>query len=212
MRHLLKNSFFIILSFIIIGSVLMLGHVQNLNRNIADGVLRLHVVANSDSPEDQAVKLKVRDSVLAKCGYLFSGCKTAEESADRALTYANILRRTAQDELRKNGNLSAVSVEVGKCMFPTKAYGNIRLPAGSYSAINIKIGAAAGQNWWCVMYPPLCLTSDTVKADENTLALLRRELSAEEYALITETDELQINVKFRLAEILGKYLGGNKDN
>lgn len=204
-KRILISLCFIILSVFILSAVFVSAEAINSSRNISSSVLRLHIVANSDTDSDQSVKLKVRDAVLSRCGYLFAGSKDAAESARRAEKYKNVLRTAARDELLKNGFLTPVSVQVEECPFPSKSYGAVRLPAGRYTAVNIRLGAASGQNWWCVMYPPLCLTSDTVKADEKTLSLLRRELSAEEYALVTEQSELKINMKFKIAEILGKY-------
>ena len=155
MHYILRRVFFCFLSLALVAGTIACGWVQGMRRDISASVLRLHIVANSDSGFDQTVKL-----------------------------------------------------QVGDCRFPTKDYGGVRLPAGCYTAVNIKIGAAAGRNWWCVMYPPLCLTGGSVKADEETLSLLQKELTAEEYALITETEEVNVKMKFKLAEMLGKYIGG----
>ncbi len=208
MHYILRRVFFCFLSLALVDGTIASGWVQGMRRDISASVLRLHIVANSDSGFDQTVKLQVRDRILTDCGFLFAGSPSAAESAARAREYAGVIRQTAQAELRRQGFLYPVSVQVGDCRFPTKDYGGVRLPAGCYTAVNIKIGAAAGRNWWCVMYPPLCLTGGSVKADEETLSLLQKELTAEEYALITETEEVNVKMKFKLAEMLGKYIGG----
>ena len=179
MHYILRRVLFCFLSLALAAGTIACGWVQGMGRDISGSVLRLHIVANSDSGFDQAVKLQVRDRVLADCGFLFAGSPSAAESAARAREYAGVIRRTAQAELRRQGFLYPVSVQVDNCRFPTKDYGGVRLPAGCYTAVNIKIGAAAGHNWWCVMYPPLCLTGGSVKADEETLRLLQKELTAE---------------------------------
>lgn len=179
-------------------------HVQAVQSGVREEVLRLHIVANSDTDCDQGVKLKVRNRILEDCGMLFADCTSQEEAATIARERSGLLCRVAEDALRENGMFYPVSVQVEECRFPTKSYGGVRLPAGKYTAVNLRIGAGMGQNWWCVMYPPLCLTGDAVKADEKTLSKLRQELSAEEYALVTETSSVRVKVKFRIAEWLGK--------
>lgn len=181
-------------------------YINGMQTAVANQVFRLHIIANSDSPEEQALKLQVRDRILTDCSHLFSQCSSAEDAAAVAKRNLLLLQATARDELLRHGVLQPVSVWVGERRFPTKAYGSVRLPAGTYTALNLRIGTGAGQNWWCVMYPPLCLMGDAVSADEDTLAALRKELSAEEYALVTETEDIYINVKFKLAELIGKWL------
>lgn len=125
--------------------------------NIRPQVLRLHVLANSDSKEDQALKLKVRDAVLNE-GEKTLGKSLTKSGAQKELEKClPSLKKAAQDEIKRNGYSYNVSVEIGKSFFPTKSYGNITLPAGKYDAVRILIGSAKGQNWWCVMFPNLCL-------------------------------------------------------
>lgn len=197
-----KRVTYVLLTIGVLGGVFFGAHVERMQKTVAKQVLRLHIVANSDTPYDQNVKIKVRNRILEDCGYLFMNCRTARESAAAAKQNAPQIRKAAEAELWKNGVLQPVTVRVEECRFPTKEYGAVRLPAGVYTALNIRIGTAQGKNWWCVLYPPLCLTGDTVKADEETLKKLRQTLTAEEYALITETEEIQVNVKFKLLEIL----------
>lgn len=186
-------------------AVIGISHVKGVQTAVAGRVLRLHIIANSDSPKEQALKLQVRDRILTDCSPLFTDCKSAQEAAKVARQNITLLRQTAQKELLRHGVLQPVSVWVGERRFPTKAYGSVRLPAGTYTALNLRIGTGAGQNWWCVMYPPLCLTGSTVSADEDTLKRLRKELSAEEYALVTETKDIHVTMKFKLAELIGTW-------
>ena len=187
---------------VIFSGVLLCSWSSRTRAEISQGVLRLHILANSDTDMDQQLKLQVRDRILQDYGSLFRDCQNAESAAKRARTTAVRISKTAERELRRRGSLYPVTVQVEKAAFPTKCYGGVRLPAGSYLAVNVRIGAAAGHNWWCVLYPPLCLTDGTVKADADTLAVLRRELSAEEYALITQTETINVKMKFRILEIL----------
>lgn len=180
------------------------GWAQAARRELDENVLRLHITANSDGAWDQAVKLQVRDRVLRDCGWLFGGCRSAQEAAQRARDSAGLIRRAAQAELRRQGSLAQVTVTVERCAFPTKDYGGVRLPAGTYTALNLRIGAAAGHNWWCVLYPPLCLTQGAVQADPETLRLLRSSLTPQEYALVTQSQELHVRMRFKLIELLGQ--------
>lgn len=122
-------------------------------------VLRLHVIANSDSPEDQRVKLLVRDALLEKSESVFSKNATLSEAEDEACKNLPLFFETAQRTLRENGFDGAVRVSVGKSSFPTKSYEGITLPAGEYNALRVEIGEGTGKNWWCVMFPPLCLSA-----------------------------------------------------
>ena len=127
-------------------------------------VLRLHILANSDSPEDQALKLKVRDRLLAHAQELFDGCDTADEMQQRAWEQRDTIQQLAQSVLDENGCHDTVTVRLTEMTFDTRTYEDITMPAGEYAALRILIGNAEGHNWWCVMYPPLCLPA--VSPDE----------------------------------------------
>lgn len=136
-----------------------------LQRSIADKTLRLHVVANSDSEADQAQKLRVRDCILETVSELTADCESLQEA--QAVLEANLsdLQNSAQTLLRSEGSDYAVSVSVGNETFGTREYETFSLPAGEYPALRVKIGAAQGKNWWCVVFPSLCkaATSDAAK-------------------------------------------------
>lgn len=183
--------------------LLYAGYILNLTNDIKDNVLRLHIVANSDSVADQALKLCVRDRVLKDFSDIFLTCKSRSEAVDVADRYKNEIKKAAEDEIIKQGENSNVLVEVGNCGFPTKFYEDIALPRGTYTAVTIRIGKAQGQNWWCVMYPPLCIGDNTVEMPENSKKVLRDNLTEEEYELISGEGR-NIKIKFRIAEILGE--------
>ena len=122
-------------------------------------VLRLHVIANSDSAKDQKVKLLVRDALLKKSKEVFSENATLAEAEGEACKNLPLFFETAKETLRENGFEGNVRVSVGKSSFPTKSYGSVTLPAGEYNALRVEIGESAGKNWWCVMFPPLCLSA-----------------------------------------------------
>ena len=121
-----------------------------------DDLIRLHVIANSDSPEDQALKLRVRDQLLLRFGQIFKDARTMDQA--RALIEANLeeLEKTALAEINNQGYDYQVSAQLGIFPFPTKVYGNEVYPAGRYEALRVVIGEGKGANWWCVMFPPLC--------------------------------------------------------
>ena len=162
---------------------------------LADKVVRLHVLANSDSEEDQALKLRVRDRVLERATELL------EQSADRqeaeALLRGNLLEleHLAAEEIAAAGYDYPVTTELTDTTFPTREYDGFTLPAGEYLALRIVIGEGAGQNWWCVVFPPLCTTAS---ADVPASALAAG-LTQEDVNLITE--EPGYVLKFKTVEL-----------
>lgn len=126
---------------------------------IRENTLRLHILANSDSPADQALKLKIRDAVLSHSGELFSGCDTRQKMASAAQEQLSDIQRIAEQTAMHNGYDLPVTVSVTDMFFETRRYDNVLLPAGTYTAVRIELGEAAGKNWWCVLYPPLCVSA-----------------------------------------------------
>ena len=125
---------------------------------IRRSVLRLHVLANSDADEDQALKLRVRDRLLEETGGLFASSGSLAEA--QALAEKNIAELTeiARSEIRAAGYDYGVEARLEDCYFPTRVYGDVTLPAGNYRALRVVIGEGAGRNWWCVLFPPLCVS------------------------------------------------------
>ncbi len=128
-------------------------------------VLRLHVVADSDSETDQRLKLMVRDAVLEKGGEIFDGTVTADEAEKTITPRIDELKDVAEAVLQENGCDYNVSITVGEEFFATRCYEDFTMPAGVYTAVRVNIGSAEGQNWWCVMFPPLCLPAASADAD-----------------------------------------------
>lgn len=129
--------------------------------DITETVFRLHILANSDSEADQSLKLKVRDAVLEENSYIFEGKSSAEEAAAEAEKHLAEIRDTAERVIRESGADYPVKCEITRMSFDNRVYDTITMPAGEYSALRITIGEAAGKNWWCVMFPPLCLPAVT---------------------------------------------------
>lgn len=124
---------------------------------IRETVFRLHVLANSDSEEDQALKLNVRDRVLEETGDLFTGAMNKQEAVAAAQAALPQIEQAAEQVLREHGSDASVTVETCNMYFTTRYYDKYTLPAGNYDALRISIGEAKGHNWWCVLYPALCL-------------------------------------------------------
>ena len=126
-----------------------------------DGLIRFHVLANSDSDQDQLLKHAVRDDVIAALQPILAGAATAEEAAAAIERHTAILVASPRDVVRAHGQLYAVRTEFGRFDFPARRYGNWLLPAGEYTAFRVVIGEGQGRNWWCVLFPKLCFADWT---------------------------------------------------
>ena len=202
MHYINKTRFFALFISLTLLFTIILSYAKSLGGDIADAVVRLHIVANSNTPVDQQLKLQVRDRILRDTSHIFSQTENPMQALGLARENTNYIKAIAEDELRRLGFDYDVSVDVGETDFPTKIYGNIALPKGKYNAINIRIGAAKGENWWCVMYPPLCFTDGIVSLPEDAQKQLKKNLSPSEYRLITQSSEsVPLEIKFKLVEI-----------
>ena len=198
----MKKRYILIFSLPVI--LIMSFHIyaKNEKEALSEGVLRLHVVAESNSREDQMLKLKVRDAVLLTAKELFEGAGTKYEAIEIACENKDKITKAAEDVLKSEGCFLPVRVEVGKTRFPTKKYENIRLPQGVYDSVNVKIGKAEGENWWCVMYPMLCFSSSVSgRLDSKSEKLLREELGDAGFSLVSDTGDPKINIKFKILEL-----------
>lgn len=173
--------------------------------DIADSVFRLHVIANSDSDEDQNLKYIVRDKVIEYMSSISQNASSKEEVIKIAKANLDKIQAIASQTIRENGYTYSVNVEVGNFSFPSKRYGDITLPPGYYDALRIKIGEAEGQNWWCVMFPPLCFVDVTsgVVPDESK-EIMKENLSKEEFDLISKNSN-EVKVKFKIVEVLQNF-------
>lgn len=173
--------------------------------DIADSVFRLHVIANSDSDEDQNLKYIVRDKVIEYMSSISQNASSKEEVIKIAKANLDKIQAIASQTIRDNGYTYSVNVEVGNFSFPSKIYGDITLPPGYYDALRIKIGKAEGQNWWCVMFPPLCFVDVTsgVVPDESK-EIMKENLSKEEFDLISKNSN-EVKVKFKIVEVLQNF-------
>lgn len=196
-----KRLIIVLLLLILFIFISAISHVSAVSNNIANGVFRLHVIANSDSPEDQNLKYIVRDELIKYMNTLAKDCTSKQEVIEIAQNnisnFENIAKKTIQD----NGFNYNVTVEIGNFDFPTKTYGDITLPAGTYDSLKIKIGKSEGQNWWCVMFPPLCFVDVTTGiVPEESKKEMKEAMPEEEYSLISNTNNSEVNFKFKLIE------------
>lgn len=212
MKKLKIGRIFVILIllslFILISAI---SYVDAVSNNIADSVFRLHVIANSDSKEDQELKLKVRDELLSYMNIISKDSTNKQEAMQIANEHKEEFIQIAEKVIKENGYNYTVNVQVGKADFPTKYYGDITLPAGTYDALKVQIGEAKGQNWWCVMFPPLCFVDvSTGIVPDNSKQELKQSLDNEEYDLISKTDDNEILFKFKIVELFQNWRLGNK--
>lgn len=195
-----KKFFLIVLLLFIYVIICAISYVNAVSSNIQNSVFRLHVIANSDSEEDQNLKYLVRDNILEYINNI-SQNKSKEDIISYVQENINEIQKIAQKTIIENGYSYSVTANIGNYAFPTKTYGDIIFPSGFYDALKIEIGNAKGKNWWCVMFPPLCfvdITSGIVP--EESKQTLKQNLSTEEYNLLSENSE-DIKIKFKIVEI-----------
>lgn len=162
-------------------------------RHMAKEVFRFHVLANSDSEEDQALKMKVKESILSYMKEDLPDSKNVEMTKEWAGSRLDRIEKIALDTIRAEGYRYKVHAKVTSCYFPEKRYGDVTFPKGDYEALRIKIGKGKGQNWWCVLYPNLCFI-DSVNAvvPEKGKEELREALNEEEYEMVTTTSKFKV--------------------
>ncbi len=158
---------------------------------IREKVLRLHVIAASDSVTDQSIKFAVRDELLRDGESIFRGSETVIQAEEKIGDSLARLQKSAQDTLKSLGCDYPVSVILGRTYFPTREYENVTLPAGYYNAVRVIIGEGKGKNWWCVMFPPLCLPA---AAKESPA--LDEILSEKETEIVTDKEKYEIRFWF----------------
>lgn len=170
--------------------------IESEQQDIAGRLIRLHVVANSDSSEDQAIKLAVRDRILPIISSLTDGCTSQADASIALLNGLPTIRKTAEQTLLENGSTQTVTVSLLQEQFPRRDYDTFSLPAGTYEALRITIGQGDGHNWWCVAFPSLCLPATT---EEFIAAAETSGLSSEQTDLLTGED-VTVELKFRFLD------------
>lgn len=203
------NIIFGILVLIIIGECALQYYsrkkVDKEIESISSKIIRFHVLANSDKEIDQKLKLKVKDEVIKFISPKLKESKSIDESRNILKKHDKEIKDIASNVIKKNGCNYSVATALAKENFPVKVYGNITLPQGSYEAYRILIGDAEGQNWWCVMFPPLCFVDITKGqvAYNETENRMKKVLTEDEYNLVDNTiNKGEIKFKFKIVEVL----------
>ena len=197
----LKKYFIIALLLLMYILLYSISYANNSISNLSQNVFRLHVIANSDSDEDQKLKYNVRDNLIS---YMNSICKdiySKEEAIKLANNHINDFYNNAKKTIQENGYNYDVKVYISNSPFPTKTYGDISLPTGYYDALKVEIGKAEGKNWWCVMFPSLCFVdvSNGIIPEESKEDL--QSTLPEEYYNLISSDTPEYQFKFKLVEL-----------
>ena len=196
-----------------IGAYILWGSCQNakadsLKREVADSIIRFHVIANSDSEEDQELKINVRDSIAEYMRNLLDGVTSKQEAMEVVNSHLLDIKNEVQEYLlSKNLNDYNVDVTLQEEIFPVKKYGDFTFPKGKYEALKIVLGRGQGKNWWCVVYPNLCFVDESYGiVEENGQRLLKNNLSNDAYDMLTASNKGKLNVKFGIWEKIKFYL------
>lgn len=200
----MKGRFFILskcaklFSVIFLAAIVAVSYISpfvKTSERLSQDVFRLHILANSDSDEDQALKIKVRNAVLICGESVFKNCSGLSEAVEIGKNNIELFKSAAENCIAENGYDYPVNVYVDKEFFTTRKYNDITMPGGVYNALKIEIGKAEGHNWWCVMFPAICLPS--VSDDE-----INQYLSDDEIDLLNSGSKYKI--RFKIVEIYEK--------
>ncbi len=213
--NILKREKNILLLSIFIGAFITLvfmlatkSYSYNIQKGIADEVIRLHVLANSDEDYDQQLKIKVKDGIVKMLENELYNSMSKDETRIILLQNLDKIEDRAKEIIEENGYNYNVSAKITFDDFPTKQYGDVVLPAGEYEALKVEIGEAKGKNWWCVMFPPLCFVDASVKeVPKEDKDMLKSVLTDTEYDIVTKADnenDIPIKIKFKIVEMWQK--------
>ncbi len=208
-----KLNFIFILTILVFIYIALLSfnYSKAISSNLSDSVFRLHIIANSDSSADQELKLKVRDKIIEYMNTLTSNSSDKKDVISIVNNHLDSFKEIALNTIKENGYNYDVNIEIGNFHFPTKSYGDISFPAGNYDALKIEIGDAIGQNWWCVLFPPLCfVNSSTGIVPEDSKNMLKENINSESYEIITEGNNSNdntsnIKIKFKIIEFFNNF-------
>ena len=200
MKHL-KQYLIIVLLLIIYILVYSISYANSTISNLSNNLFRLHVIANSDSEEDQNLKYAVRDNLISYMNTICKDTTSKEDAVKIANNHINDFYMIAKNTIKKNGYNYDIKISIGNYPFPTKTYGDISLPAGYYDALKVEIGEAKGRNWWCVMFPTLCFVDiSNGVIPEDSKQDLQNNLSQENYNLIS-AGNTEYKFKFKIVEL-----------
>ncbi|RDY26198.1 stage II sporulation protein R [Romboutsia weinsteinii] len=180
--------------------------IDQASESYKEKLIRFHVIANSDTDEDQELKLKVRDGIIKYLEPKLAKSSSIKESESIIKNEYKNLEKISKDIILKNGYNYDVQIGIQYSKFPTKQYSSIVLPAGEYKALKVVIGEGKGKNWWCVMFPPLCFVDkENGVIDKSTDEKLKKALTEDEYNLIVQKDDKKVSrveIKFKIVEMI----------
>ncbi len=182
--------------------IAIFGYANNVNKNLSDHVLRMHIIANSNSMEDQGLKAEVRDEIINQLNLILPKNSNKETVTATVLQHRDLLLHSAKKVLQAKGCNDAVTFCYGKSYFPTKVYSDLSFPAGEYDSFQLRIGKGKGENWWCVMYPSFGAPAKEI-LDDETINLMEEQLSSEEFELIT-SDKPTVKFRFKTVDYVMK--------
>lgn len=208
-----KLNFIFILTILVFIYIALLSfnYSKAISSNLSDSVFRLHIIANSNSSADQELKLKVRDKIIEYMNTLTSNSSDKKDVISIVNNHLDSFKEIALNTIKENGYNYDVNIEIGNFNFPTKTYGDISFPAGNYDALKIEIGDAIGQNWWCVLFPPLCfVNSSTGVVPDDSKNTLKENINSESYEIISEGNNSNdntsdIKIKFKIIEFFNNF-------
>lgn len=178
---------------------------EKVNRNLSGNMIRMHIVANSDSKTDQDIKYLIRDEIVNHMIKKTDELKSKEDAGAYIQNNTEELKTIANRVIADSGLTYTAEVSYGKYPFPSKRYNNLILPAGYYDSVKIDIGNAEGENWWCVMFPPLCFIDETKgEMDGEYFDMLKNELSEDEMSIImaaSDSEEIPVEIRFKIVEL-----------
>lgn len=197
MKSIRKNIELAVLFGLIFSILLSISRFNAVCDDLRGNVLRLHIIANSDSTEDQNLKLLVRDRILEQAGYLFEDSTSLEDAELCAEESLELFRDTAETVIRENGFDYSADAKIGDCYFENREYEDFTLPAGNYRSLIVRLGEGKGQNWWCVIFPAVCLpaASDAELSDSTTDTSAQVAEQPEKYIIRFKTVEWYEEIK-----------------
>lgn len=203
--NILKLSIMLIMLVSLMVGIALTSYSDDINQGLSDNLIRLHVVANSNLEEDQNLKYEVRDIVIKYMQEITKEAKTKQEAKQLLINNASEINKLVENYIKENNKDFEVNTEFGVYPFPSKKYEDIILPSGSYEALKITIGQGIGENWWCVLFPPLCFINSTDGVlPESVKNNLKNTLTEEEFNIITSvsnSEDIPIQIKFKIVDV-----------
>lgn len=201
----------IILMLLFIPSLIIRANAQNMQRQqqIAEQIIRFHVIANSDSDKDQALKQAVKNVLVDKLSPYLKDAASIEDARNIISARLEVITQLARDTIISQGFSYPVNVSLTECYFPLRQYGDFAFPPGNYEALRVEIGEAKGKNWWCVVFPPLCFVDESYSIiDEDSGQKLKYLLTEEDYEAL-KTKKMPVKIKFKLLEFFKNLFDKN---